>query len=80
MNTEIPTEIPSVRQFATPVIGALNGALIALPLSTDSAWILLTLTIMGGLIGYKKRHHTGFFYFSLLAFLVLSGLLLKQLT
>ena len=72
----------SFRAIACALLGAFVGALIALPLLASTEGLRLPLfiafTAAGGLIGYRKRASTLFFYFSLIAVVALASLISYQ--
>jgi hypothetical protein len=74
--------------FAAIVLGALNGFLIAFPLSVRavseeggiSYGVVLLGIGMGALIGYRKRVSRAFLYVSMLTALCLAMLVSTQMT
>lgn len=72
------------RAICSVVLGGIVGFLIGLPtcgieqVSSGRCWLPIFFIIAGGIIGYKKRANTFFFYFSLFAILILSVVLLTQ--
>ena len=76
--------------FICPVLGAITGLLIAIPASSivssqdslasfASLALILLLTCAGGAVGYRRRASREFFYFTLVAILVLSALVYDSL-
>lgn len=67
------------RAISCVVLGALTALLISLPLSnpehgTGTVLFPIAFTLLGGLLGYRKRASSFFFYFCLVAVVVLAGL------
>ena len=67
-------------QASCIVMGAFTGALIAIPISgsfgpVPPPAILVRVTALGALVGYRRRNSHAFFYFSLFCVLVLSTLI-----
>lgn len=64
------------------ILGALAAALISIPLSyklTQGAnpIIITAMTLLGALIGYRRRNSRAFFYAALLAILLISSLFVR---
>ncbi len=78
MNTEIKTQNPEIiREWASIPLGALVGALAALPLSVSEGkfagpTLIILFAAAGALVSYRKRKSIMFFYFSLFVALTLS--------
>jgi len=62
-------------------LGALLGCLIGMPLNLTSsslfgrASLLLLFTVLGGAIGYRRRHSKVFLYFALLSIVLLASII-----
>ena len=69
--------------FATVVLAAMVGGLISLPISitadNSQRCALPIMIVLGGLLGYRKRHNRFFFYFCLVAVVVLATLINFQM-
>ncbi|MBN8548274.1 MAG: hypothetical protein J0M12_03040 [Deltaproteobacteria bacterium] len=68
------------REIASILLGALTGALIGFPWVTSvdvsvAGLIVVISAILGGVIGYRKRRSTLFFYVCLIAVVGLATLL-----
>lgn len=75
------SDTPLYQSASTIVLSAMTGLLLALPIAEPSwqgALLLVAFTVLGGLIGYRRRTSRVFFYISALSVLVLSSLFARD--
>ena len=71
------------REIACVGLSAVTGFLIGVPLLALTPGplgvvVLITLAIIGGVVGFRKRRQPIFFYVSLVSVLFLSSVILKS--
>jgi uncharacterized membrane protein len=75
-------KIDRAREKAAIVLGAFTGGLIMAPVGAGGGTLLLLPLglVLGGMVGYRRRHNFSFIYLCVFCILILSTIYLFQMT